>query len=79
MPCSRLTAGDEVAILPSAKANPSEVLAIGKVASTSLIFVRLVDGSRYNKLAGGCIEDGIERWIVPATDEHRAALKGKKT
>ena len=72
MPCGKLVIGDEVAILPDPEAKPSEVLAIEAVHSIGPTYVQLTDGNRYNRFGGGCLNDFLERYAVPATDEHRA-------
>jgi len=67
--------GDEVAILPYINCPPAEVLGIQVVEDIGSAFIELSDGQKFTQL-GGVSRDG-NACIVPATDEHRAALKAK--
>ena len=73
MPFRYLKVGDEVAILPSPDARPSEVLAIERVYSVTPASFQLTDGNRYSPFGGHCLNDFLDRYAVPASDEHREA------
>ena len=77
-PCA-IARGSEVAILPTEHSGPSEVLEIATVKCVSSVFVQLADGRMYTTIGGRCIGGKYigskpNGYIVPATDEHRAAL-----
>jgi hypothetical protein len=68
--------GDEVAILPSPEALPSQALKIVTVRFSGDIYVELDDGRMFASLGGlGLNTSGC---IVPAREEHRAALRKAK-
>ena len=70
-----VTDGDEVAILPYSDSPASEVLDIKTVVDTEPVIIRLCDGQLFTQLGGASL--GGFTYIVPATDQHRAALKAK--
>jgi hypothetical protein len=76
MPVRFLQVGDEVAVIPRADSAPSETIEITTVAFATSVFVQLADGRMFATIGGKCL--GSEGYIVPATDEHRAALKRKR-
>jgi len=68
--------GEEVAILPRSDAPASEVLDIQAIATAGLVYVALADGQMFKRI-GGKLLDG-HAFIVPATEQHRAALDAKR-
>jgi hypothetical protein len=68
-----MNVGDEVAVLPSASALPSQVLHLATVRYSGDVYVQLEDGRMFASLGGiGLNTSGC---IVPAGEEHRAALR----
>jgi hypothetical protein len=67
--------GDEVAILPYANCPLAQLLGIQVVEDIGSGFTELSDGQKFTQL-GGVSLDG-NACIVPATEEHRAALRAK--
>ncbi len=66
----------EVAVMPYQDAPCVEVLEIAGVQRVGLVYVQLDDGRTFATIGGGgLLTTGC---IVPATDEHRAALDAKK-
>jgi hypothetical protein len=76
---SFLQPGDEVAILPHPQASAAELIEISKVASVNDIFVQLLDGRRYATIGGKSLLCREVSYLVPASDEHRAALRKSAT
>ena len=68
--------GDDVAIMPTTSSPPSEVLEIQLVIDTGADFIQVLDGRTFNPIGGESL-NGIG-YLVPATDEHRAALNAKR-
>lgn len=68
--------GDEVVIMPTTSSPPSEVLEIQTVIDTGADFIQVLDGRTFNPIGGESL-DGAG-YLVPATDEHRAALEAKR-
>jgi hypothetical protein len=68
--------GDEVAIMPTTSSPPSEVLEIQLVIDTGADFIQVLGGRTFNPLGGESL-DGTG-YLVPATEEHRAALEAKR-
>ena len=67
--------GDEVAILPYVDSTATEVLGIQTIEDIGSAFIQLSDGSVFTR-AGGLSVNG-NTCIVPATAQHKAALKAK--
>jgi hypothetical protein len=65
--------GDEVAILPFIDSPATDVLGVQTVEDIGSEFIQLSDGKVFTR-AGGVSVDG-NMCIVPATEEHRAALR----
>lgn len=63
---------DEVAVLPSASAMPSEVLEVTTVTHAGPVFVQLADGRMFATLGGMGLNNHC--CIVAAREEHRIAL-----
>jgi hypothetical protein len=68
--------GEEVAILPYTNCPLAELLGIQVVEDIGSGFIELSNGQKFTQL-GGISLDG-NACIVPATEEHRAALKAKR-
>jgi hypothetical protein len=68
---------DIVAILPTKDAPPADVLQIATVHYVGHAIILLVDGRMYSKHDGHSMRANSDGYIVPVTDEHRAALKAK--
>jgi hypothetical protein len=75
---SALKPGDHVAIMPADNAPPSDVLEIQPIAHAGAVYVQLVDGRNFASLGGRSLGVKEITYIVPANDEHHAALKGKR-
>ena len=72
-----LKSGDEVAVLPEANALPREVLDIAVIIYTGPSLIELVDGRLFNVNNGQSIHKLTDDCIVPATEDHRSALRAK--
>ncbi len=68
-------ANGEVAILPRNDALSHEVLEIAIVQYVGSVFIRLFDGRMFATIGGKCLNNASGHYAVPATDDHRAALK----
>src|SRR5712672_3682204 len=64
---------DEVAVLPSSTALPSEVLEIAEVTHAGPVFIQLADGRLFAALGGMGLNN--HQCIVPARAEHRIAIR----
>jgi hypothetical protein len=67
--------GDEVAILPDSDSPANEVLSIKSVEDIGSAVILLSDGEVFTRSGGASLFRNA--YIVPATDQHRAALKAK--
>jgi hypothetical protein len=76
MPVRLLTIGDEVAIMPRPDSAPAETIEIATITFATTIHIQLADGRMFGRIGGKCL--GSECYIVPATDEHRAAVQRRK-
>ena len=74
-----LKCGDDAAILPRNWAAPCDVLDIAEVVHAGPSLIELADGRLYNVNNGHSIYKPTDDCIVPATEEHRAALRAKLT
>lgn len=74
-----LRSGDEVAILPTPDSPPADVLEIATVTYLGSAFLQLADGRMYATLGGKYLGREVNGYVVPATDEHRAAFKAKRS
>lgn len=72
-----LRSGDEVAILPTPDSPPADVLEIATVMYLGSVFLQLADGRMYATLGGKYLGAKVNGYVVPATDEHRAAIDAK--
>jgi len=75
---SLLKPGEFVAIMPRESAPASEVLEIAPVSYAGNVYIQLVDGRNYSSCRGKSLLAKQVTYIVPATHEHRAALKYKR-
>jgi len=66
--------GDEVAVLPSAKAPVSETLEICAVVHAGAVYIKLADGRLFATIGGNSLLSDKSNAIVPVTDEHRQSL-----
>jgi hypothetical protein len=69
--------GSHVAIMPSATSPAVEVLEIAAVMMAGNVYVQLMDGRMFATIGGKSLSGRKLLYIVPATDEHRAALSEK--
>jgi hypothetical protein len=69
-----ISAGDEVAILPSADAPPEAALEIVRVTFVNVHLIRLVDQRIYSIAEGRGLTATSRGFIVPATESHRRAI-----
>jgi hypothetical protein len=69
--------GSEIAIMPREKSPPQDVLEIATVLIAGTVFVQVMDGRQFCTI--GCKSLGSDKvsYFVPATDEHRSALRTK--
>ncbi len=74
-----LRSGDEVAILPTPDSPPTDVLEIAVILYIGSVFLQLADGRMYATLGGKYLGTRVNGYVVPATDEHRAAIKAKSS
>jgi hypothetical protein len=72
-----LKRGDEAAVLPQNWAAPRDVLDIAEVVYAGPSLIELDDGRLYNSFDGQSIHKPTGDCIVPATEEHRSALRAK--
>jgi len=68
-----LRRGDEVAVLPRQGASSEKVRALSIVAHVGPALVELETGGLYFLTDGSGLN--VEGYIVPATEEHRTALR----
>ena len=64
-----------MAILPRRNSPPADVWEIATAHHVGPVYIQLIDGRMFATLGGGGLNTG--GYIVPATDEHRAALVAK--
>ena len=69
--------GEDVAILPRSDSPASEVLDIQTISTAGLVYFILADGQMFKRI-GGELLDGCT-FIVPATEQHRAALGARES
>lgn len=74
---SKFVNGDEVAILPVANSAPNGVIEIANIRYVSSVIFLLNDGRMFATISGEWRDPKTGLFAVPATDEHRAALKSK--
>jgi hypothetical protein len=75
---SHLKPGDFVAIMPYESAPASDVLEIMPVSNAGNVYIQLVDGRYYSTLGGKSLLAKQITYIMPVTDEHRAALEANQ-
>jgi hypothetical protein len=68
---------EEVAVMPSGASSPMDVLQIARVAAVSRTFIRTNEQRIYAVHDGRDFSRQSGRYIVPATEEHRAAIRRK--
>jgi hypothetical protein len=68
---------DPVAVMPLDANSPADVVRIARVSHASPAFIRTSDGRMYSTVDGADLYGTRCRYIVPATEEHRAALLGR--
>jgi hypothetical protein len=66
-----------VAIMPRDNSPAADVLEIASVLFAGPVYVQLLDGRMYCSIGGKSLVARQTTYIVPATDEHRAALRAK--
>lgn len=69
---------DPVAILPEVDSPAADVLEVAEVKTVNSVFIQLADGRFYSTIGGKSLLAERVTQIVPATDEHYAALNKKK-
>lgn len=72
-----ITRGDYVAILPDPTAPAHRVLEIAHVLFAGNFYVQLIDGRMFATIGGQSLNGKRKTYIVPATDEHWAALRAR--
>ena len=75
MECFR--AGDEVAIVPRPNAAPQDTTEIVTVKHVGPILITLADDRMYFRADGRYVDQPQAGFIVPAMNEHRAAIERK--
>jgi hypothetical protein len=73
----RFKVGKEVAVLPSSYAAARDALEIAVVDYVSAAYLQLVDGRIFDPATGRRMGSADSCYLVPATDEHRAALSSR--
>jgi hypothetical protein len=68
-------AADEVAVMPREAKSPADVLRISKVRFAGRLCIETNDGHVYAASDGKEFVDQMQTYIVPATAEHRAAIR----
>jgi hypothetical protein len=71
----QFTPGKEVAIMPHRRSPPADVWEIATVLHVGPSYIQLADSRLFSVIGGVGLNTG--GYIVPATDEHRAALLAK--
>jgi len=69
--------GSYVAIMPRDTSPAADVLEIATVLFAGPIYIQLFDGRMYSTIGGKSLIAPKTTYIVPATDEHRAALRAQ--
>jgi hypothetical protein len=69
---------EEVAIMPLGATSADDVLQIALVRHVGHVFITLNDGRMYLRVDGADVNHHSCRYIEPATDEHRRALRRKR-
>ncbi|HZZ29550.1 MAG TPA: hypothetical protein VFE46_16255 [Pirellulales bacterium] len=77
-PVTMLERNSHVAIMPNENSPAAEVLEIASVLFVGPVYVQLFDGRMYASLGGKSLAQRKLSYIVPATEEHWAALKAKR-
>jgi hypothetical protein len=71
----QITPGMEVAVMPHRRSPPADVWEIATVLCAGPVYIQLTDSRLFATVGGVGLNSG--GYIVPATDEHRAALLAK--
>jgi hypothetical protein len=66
-----------VAIMPRENSPAADVLEIASVLFAGPVYIQLFDGRMYCSMGGKSLVARQTTYIVPATDEHRTALRAK--
>ncbi|HZZ28839.1 MAG TPA: hypothetical protein VFE46_12625 [Pirellulales bacterium] len=69
--------GSFVAIMPSESSPAADVLEIASVLLAGNVYVQLIDGRMFASTGGKALNTSKVSYIVPATEEHRTALREK--
>lgn len=69
--------GSYIAIMPSELSPAADVLEIASVMLAGRVYIQLFDGRMFATIGGKSLNAKQVSYIVPATDEHRAALRAK--
>ncbi len=70
--------GSYVAIMPSESSPAADVLEIAAVMLAGNVYVQLMDGRMFASIGGKALNTSKVSYIVPATDEHWAALRQRE-
>ncbi len=71
----RLDSGDRVAILPAKDSPARDVLEVATIRYIGEVYLELEDGRIYATIGGNSLVANRRTYAVPATDEHRSALR----
>jgi hypothetical protein len=71
---TRIRAQDEVAVMPRGAESPDDVIDISRVAFAGRAFIQTYDHLMYTAADGFEVDPRHERYIIPATARHRAAM-----
>jgi hypothetical protein len=71
----RLDSGDPVAILPAKDSPARDVLEVARIKRIGEVYLELEDGRIFATLGGKSLVAKRLTYAVPATDEHRSALR----
>lgn len=72
---SELVVNDEVAIMPNGSTRAADVVEVGRLTFVGCIYVQVSNGWLFSAMDGRGLNGSKGTYIVPATDEHRAAVR----
>jgi hypothetical protein len=76
-PLNDIKVTEEVAIMPTYAKSPADVLRISRVSHVGHAFIMASDGRIYMRHDGSDFNAPASRYIQPATEEHRRAIRGR--
>lgn len=76
-PLNEIKVSEEVAIMPADAKSPCDVLQISRVSHIGHSFIMANDGRVYMRHDGSDLNNQRHRYIQPATEEHRRAIRNR--